>query len=102
MAIPDIAGGPRAAIGKATRQLGNLFVVGKQNPALSGGDVLAHLEAECAAIADRSSAIAFPLRAPTMTGILDDTQPIFSTEGLVSVHVYGDTTEMHWEDGFCF
>ena len=96
--VPRLVGGP-SAIGIRAASLGQLIIIGQDDPALAARDVLAHLEAEGAGVADRAHPLAFPPGAPTVTGILDDDKIMTAGDVQNLVHVARQPGEVNGYDG---
>ena len=75
------------------------FIVGEHDPAFSGGEVLARLEAEGARIAERADRAAAPAREPRLRGVLDDPEAAPGRDGVHAVHVGRASADMHRQDG---
>src|SRR5690606_15997182 len=75
-----------------------VMVVGDEDAALAGRDVLAGLEAERAEIADRADRLALPGGSPCLAGVLEDRDAVLLRHLEDAVHVRRLAADVNRDD----
>jgi hypothetical protein len=79
--------------------LGDLDVVGHEDAAFAGVDVLVVIEAEAADIGERAGGLAVIQRTRSLCAVGDELEAVLPGEGAEGVHVGRLTCDVHGEDG---
>ena len=98
MLEPGIAGGA-ALVAQGAHETGGLVIIGDDDAALAGGDLLVGVEGVDAIIAQAPGLAALVFRAERFTRILDDRQAIDRGNLVDGVHIGGLAEHIHRQDG---
>ena len=95
---PGIAGGA-ALVAQGAHEIGGLVIVGHDDAALAGGDLLVGVKGVDAVIAQAAGLAALVFRAQRLARILDDRQPELVGDPADGVHIGGLAEHIHRQDG---
>ena len=90
-----------SAMRKAAAQVGQPFVIGHQDAALAGSDILGYLKAKRSAPTDRTGTATLPLAAPGMRGIFQHRQAILPGERVDGRHIGDASAHVDRNDRSC-